>query len=69
MSLRDKQFKIEDLNINNNDELNSYTIQNEGGVFSTAEPVNKVVLNDLRSQISYDNIPSYHGLLTDPLLK
>lgn len=69
VSLRDKQFKIEDLNINNNDELNSYTIQNEGGVFSTAEPVNKVVLNDLRSQISYDNIPSYHGLLTDPLLK
>ncbi len=69
VSLRDKQFKIEDLNINNNDELKSYTIQNEGGVFSTVEPVNKVVLNDLRSQISYDNIPSYHGLLTDPLLK
>ena len=69
VSLRDKQFKIEDIAVNNTDEFGSYTIQDNGGVFSTAEPVNKVVLDDLRSQVPYDSIPAYHGLLTDPLLK
>lgn len=69
VSLRDKQIKIDDQKPQDNDEYGSYIIQKQGGVFSVSEPVNKVVLNDLRSQVPYDSIPSYHGLLTDPLLR
>ncbi len=69
VSLRDKQIKIENQKAQDNDEYGSYIIQKPGGVFSTYEPVNKIVLNDLRSQLPYDSIPSYHGLLTDPLLR
>ncbi len=69
VSLRDKQIKIDEQKSQDNDEYGSYIIQKQGGVFSKSEPVNKVVLNDLRSQVPYDSIPSYHGLLTDPLLR
>ena len=69
VSLRDKQIKIEEQLHKTNDEFGAYIINQPGGVFSSFEPVSKVVLDDLRAQMPYDSIPSYHGLLTDPLLK